>query len=209
MESFLESENPEPVVSPISDVESEFGHLPLTNCQGRPAIFDAFLRGFEFESRTSRGDFWRAYLSAIVISAVLAVFDISAGLMIANERGEAGYGVLSTVFAIAWVIPWVALNVRRLHDVGYSGWYLLWVLTGVGLIAVLYWQAQPSGEADRRFKEVIEPDQPLGVGRGFVAQPQAERAQAEDFTSVFWFAFLITAMSVVGILGLVWIIESR
>lgn len=38
---------------------------------------------------------------------------------------EAGLGVLSGIYTLAVLIPSLAVTVRRLHDIGRSGWWLL------------------------------------------------------------------------------------
>ena len=36
-----------------------------------------------------------------------------------------GTGVLSTIYILAVLIPSIAVSVRRMHDVGKSGWFYL------------------------------------------------------------------------------------
>jgi uncharacterized membrane protein YhaH (DUF805 family) len=38
---------------------------------------------------------------------------------------QAKHGVLSSVYILAMVVPSVAVAVRRLHDIGRSGWWFL------------------------------------------------------------------------------------
>ena len=45
---------------------------------------------------------------------------------------ETGMGLLTTLYSLAILIPSIAVGVRRLHDTGRSGWWLL-----IGLIPVL------------------------------------------------------------------------
>ena len=47
------------------------------------------------------------------------------------------YMMLSGVYSLATLVPGLALAVRRLHDVGKKGTYLLWCLTIIGAIPVL------------------------------------------------------------------------
>jgi len=43
-----------------------------------------------------------------------------------------GYGLISGLYTLAVLIPAIAVGVRRLHDVGKSGWMLL-----IGLIPLI------------------------------------------------------------------------
>ena len=48
------------------------------------------------------------------------------------------------IYGIAYILPSIALGVRRLHDVGRSGKWLWIGLTGIGCLPLLYWFLQPS-----------------------------------------------------------------
>ena len=41
-------------------------------------------------------------------------------------------------------LPGLCVSIRRLHDIGKSGWWLLITLTGIGNILLLYWFILPS-----------------------------------------------------------------
>jgi uncharacterized membrane protein YhaH (DUF805 family) len=50
------------------------------------------------------------------------------------------------------LLPNMALAVRRLHDTGRSGWWLLLMLVPfVGPLVLLYWYVQPSEEGPNQF----------------------------------------------------------
>lgn len=67
-----------------------------------------------FNGRARRKEYWMFFLFNVLISAVLGVID-----------GSAGNQVLSNVYTIALLLPSLAVAVRRMHDVGKSGWYIL------------------------------------------------------------------------------------
>lgn len=75
-----------------------------------------------FSGRAPRAEYWWFYLGTMVIQIPLTVMD--------KVTGDSD--VLSTVFSFAVLLPWLAVSVRRLHDVNRSGWWLLaWVLSFV------------------------------------------------------------------------------
>jgi len=47
--------------------------------------------------------------------------------------------LLSSLLSWVLLIPFIALSVRRLHDVGRAGWWVLLMLTGIGMIPLLCW----------------------------------------------------------------------
>ena len=77
----------------------------------------------EFEGRARRSEFWYYVLFNFIVSLGLGMVDAFTGL-----------GFLSGLYGLAVIIPGLALGVRRLHDTGKSGWWLL-----VGLIPVVGW----------------------------------------------------------------------
>lgn len=57
--------------------------------------------------------------------------------------------VVSNVVTYATVLPTVAVSIRRLHDVGRSGWWFLLTFTVVGGLLLLYWYVRPSKTVTR------------------------------------------------------------
>lgn len=78
-------------------------------------FIDVFFRHYaDFSGRLARGRFWGAYILYYVIYGVL--FGLEFALY--------GIPVVSSLFAVATIIPGLAMQVRRLHDVGKSGWWI-------------------------------------------------------------------------------------
>ena len=71
----------------------------------------------EFNGRSRRKEYWMFYLFSIIISGVLSVVDTSI-------LGLEGYGI-NTIYSLGVLVPTIAVGVRRMHDVGKSGWFLL------------------------------------------------------------------------------------
>jgi uncharacterized membrane protein YhaH (DUF805 family) len=101
-----------------------------------------------FRGRARRREYWTFVLVNAIIGIILvaigkltkmpgiATFGIG---MSRNEPGVFGIGVISDpllfqVYALATFLPFLAVEVRRLHDTGRTGWW--WLL---GLIPVLGW----------------------------------------------------------------------
>jgi uncharacterized membrane protein YhaH (DUF805 family) len=69
-----------------------------------------------FNGRARRAEYWYFILFNLIISIILGVIDGAAGLT--------SFGI-SNVYSLGVLIPSIAVGVRRMHDVGKSGWYLL------------------------------------------------------------------------------------
>lgn len=97
------------------------------------AIKRFFLKAFDFSSRASRAEYWWVALFQMLLIVVPAVLMavIIPGLYESVDEGAPGLAIEPLfafiligvgVLAIAMVVPHVALFVRRLHDIGKSGW---------------------------------------------------------------------------------------
>jgi uncharacterized membrane protein YhaH (DUF805 family) len=75
-----------------------------------------------FEGRARRKEYWMFTLASVIISLILVPIDIFAGLTIGEAGGN---GILGTIKGLILLVPGIAVAVRRMHDVGKSGWYML------------------------------------------------------------------------------------
>lgn len=90
-----------------------------------------------FSGRARRKEFWLYSLTVLVLSVILVIIDVTAG----TYDPASGYGVLSSIFYLAVLIPSIAVGVRRLHDTNRRGWwYLLILIPILGSIAmIIFW----------------------------------------------------------------------
>lgn len=101
------------------------------------AVKRMFQKYTRFDGRASRGEFWWAYLGMIVIWVPLYVL-----LLIASAANSSALtviiGALFVLFALAVIVPSIAISVRRLHDGGFSGWlYLLSLIPCVSIVVLV------------------------------------------------------------------------
>ena len=90
-----------------------------------------FTRYVDFNGRSRRSEYWWAYLAVVIISAVLT----------------AVLGELAYIWSLATLVPQIAITIRRLHDIGKSGWfYLIGLIPLAGPIILLVWMCQDSTE---------------------------------------------------------------
>ncbi|WP_428230902.1 DUF805 domain-containing protein [Flavobacterium sp.] len=69
-----------------------------------------------FNGRARRKEYWMFFLANILISFVLGFV---LGLV------SPTLGLVGNVYSLAVLIPGIAVGVRRMHDVGKSGWFLI------------------------------------------------------------------------------------
>jgi uncharacterized membrane protein YhaH (DUF805 family) len=76
----------------------------------------------DFNGRARRKEYWIFVLINFIITLGLGVLDQSLGTTF-GDYNEDGY--LETFYSLAILLPYLAVTVRRMHDVGKSGWYML------------------------------------------------------------------------------------
>ncbi|MDR0510164.1 MAG: DUF805 domain-containing protein [Rikenellaceae bacterium] len=78
-----------------------------------------------FSGRTRRKEFWMFLLFNLIFSIAASIIDNVLGTTFTIFGNEADFGPVYILYCIALFIPELAVNVRRLHDVGKSGWWIL------------------------------------------------------------------------------------
>src|SRR5688572_31168375 len=95
----------------------------------------------DFSGRAQRMEFWMFVLFNFLVSLGLAIIDAIIGL-----------GFLSPLYSLAVLIPSLAVGVRRLHDTGRSGWWLLiGLIPLIGIIILIVFWVQDSQPGDNAF----------------------------------------------------------
>lgn len=87
------------------------------------AIKDMFSKYAVFKGRTSRADFWWAMLAYFILTCI---FGFVVGFMSGLLGEDAGFvASILPLWYLATFIPVLAIQVRRLHDINKSGWFML------------------------------------------------------------------------------------
>jgi uncharacterized membrane protein YhaH (DUF805 family) len=102
--------------------------------------FEYFKEGFrkyaEFTGRATRKEFWMFMIFYTVIDLVLAIVDVTMGMVF-----------FTAIYWVICLVPRISITVRRLHDTGRSAWWLLIILIPLlGLIVLLVFLLQHSRE---------------------------------------------------------------
>jgi uncharacterized membrane protein YhaH (DUF805 family) len=98
------------------------------------AIKTCYSKYADFDGCASRSEYWWYMLFTVLASIAFSTV---------NE-------VLYGLFALANLLPSIAVTARRLHDTDRSGWLQLLVLIPlVGALILLYWYVQDSKRPNR------------------------------------------------------------
>ncbi|MCB1121117.1 MAG: DUF805 domain-containing protein [Verrucomicrobiae bacterium] len=95
-----------------------------------------------FEGRARRKEYWMFALFNIIIAVILLAVEIAIG----------GPGIVYMIYCLAVLLPSLAVCVRRLHDTGKSGWWILISLVpAVGGLILLVFMVMDSQPGDNQF----------------------------------------------------------
>lgn len=86
-----------------------------------------------FNGRARRTEYWMFVLFNIIFAAVAMFLDNMLGLIIDETFG---YGYIYLAYGLLVLIPGIAVVIRRLHDTGKSGWWIL--LSFIPLIGTIW-----------------------------------------------------------------------
>jgi len=96
---------------------------------------------FNVSGRARRTEYWMYLLVYVGIVIVASVLD-------AALNGQ----LISGLVALVHLIPTISVGVRRLHDIGRSGWWLLVVLIPlIGWLIALYWAVKEGDAQDNDY----------------------------------------------------------
>lgn len=102
----------------------------------------------DFSGRSRRKEYWMFVLFNMIFAIVAMILDNILGIAIE----EIGYGPLYGLYSLAVLIPGLAVAVRRLHDVGKSGWMILIALIPIiGAIWLLVLMVTDSNPGENQY----------------------------------------------------------
>jgi uncharacterized membrane protein YhaH (DUF805 family) len=98
----------------------------------------------EISGRARRKEYWSFYLINFVFAFIAAFLD---GILRTGFNGGRGTGIIYLLFTLVVFIPSLAVFIRRLHDVGKSGWWMFITLVPIigpfWLLAILLTDSDP------------------------------------------------------------------
>ncbi len=105
------------------------------------AVKTCFNKYATFSGRAVRSEYWWFVLFLIIANIVASVLDLAI-----MGNGGMGFQPISTIFALATLLPSLAAGARRLHDTGRTGWWLLIAFIPILGAIVLIWFLAQRGE---------------------------------------------------------------
>lgn len=112
------------------------------------AVSSVFSKYATFTGRARRSEYWWFCLFYAVVLIAAMILDNAMGL----NFDYSFYGPIYSIVGLAFFIPSLAVTIRRLHDIGKSGWNILWgIIPIIGAIILLVWAVTDSQVGPNRY----------------------------------------------------------
>ena len=124
-----------------------------------------------FSGRAQRAEYWYFLLFVNLAFVVLTI----GAMATADPMGRPSpvFTILQFILILGLTIPSLGVQVRRLHDIGKSGWFwFLNLVPCVGPLIMIIWAVQDSDPGDNQYGP-----NPKGIGG---PAPQTDKAEAGD-----------------------------
>ena len=124
------------------------------------SLTSVFNKYATFTGRARRSEYWwfsGCYFMLQIVfnfASLGMVAGVMSGEMSYNDPSYSLFMMASVVIGLGLFLPSLAVTVRRLHDIGKSGWNILWAaIPLIGIIIVLVWMCQDSDVVANKYGE--------------------------------------------------------
>ncbi len=118
------------------------------------AISSGFKNYVNPTGRAARSEFWYWTLFAVLASMAGELIDTAL-------LWSSTFSPVQTLVDLALFLPGLSVSIRRLHDIDRTGWWILLILTVVGIIVLLIWYCMRGTIGPDRFGP--DPLAPLAI----------------------------------------------
>ena len=129
---------------------------------GRPAHIMGFADAIQnvlmnnyvgFKGRASRSEYWWFTLFNLIVNIITFAIDSTLGTMITYDMGYVGFIAL-----LALIPPSICVSLRRLHDLGKRGWWILIaiipIVNFIGIFVILVFTLMEGEEHPNQYGNV-------------------------------------------------------
>lgn len=101
----------------------------------------------DFSSRSTRKQYWMFTLFYVIFFFLLLLIDNLLGVY--DKTAEVG--LFSTIYTLGLLLPYFGILARRLHDAGYSAWWMLLLLIPFGPLIILIFTLLDSEKLENKY----------------------------------------------------------
>jgi len=111
-----------------------------------------------FTGRAQRMEYWMFTLFNVLAVIVL----LAIGAALSDPENGAGFSI-AVIYYVGTIIPTVALTVRRLHDIGRSGWWMLIAFVPLASIVLVIFMCMDSQQGSNDYGPNPKGDTPVSI----------------------------------------------
>lgn len=112
------------------------------------AVISGFKNIGNFSGRATRSEFWWYYLFVTLLAIAVGLIEIFVfGIELDSEMDQ----MITRITQAVTTALTLSVFIRRLHDTGKSGWWLLIIFTIIGLIPLVYWLAKDTSPEGNKY----------------------------------------------------------
>lgn len=98
----------------------------------------AWQRAADFSGRSRRTEYWMFQLFNLLLGLALGLVGFFTGFLLSERDGFNVFAICLGIYGIVSFVPALSVTVRRLHDIGRSGWwYFIGIVPLIGGIILL------------------------------------------------------------------------
>lgn len=132
--------------------ENETTETEIVGMTINEAVKSCFSKYATFTGRASRSEYW---MFALFFWLVTILFGITVIALATNQTLAIIIMILYSLFVLAVLLPSWAVSIRRLHDIGKSGWWsLVNFIPYIGCIIFLYFMCKKSAPDNKYGKKL-------------------------------------------------------
>jgi uncharacterized membrane protein YhaH (DUF805 family)/cold shock CspA family protein len=157
---------PAAIAPPSPAAPQHFGRFATDTDQAEPTgLWGYFRRAVTekyvtFSGRARRKEYWGYFLFWLIALLTVSVLAMIADGAVGNlDRGDGPLITLTVdgLFVLATFLPGLAITIRRIHDIGLSGWlYLLVFIPSIGALIIFVFTLIPSQKNENKWGPVPE-----------------------------------------------------
>ena len=107
-----------------------------------------------FSGRARRNEFWMFQIYNVLVAfIILPIISVNLVIILGGsfEIFLIAYGLSMGIYSLGTGVPSLAVSVRRLHDIGRSGWWLLIGLVPVASLILIFWYLSDSKAEENKY----------------------------------------------------------
>jgi uncharacterized membrane protein YhaH (DUF805 family) len=100
----------------------------------------AWQRATDFSGRSRRTEYWMFQLFNVLVALAVGLLAFGCGALVSEKDGINFLAMCMGMFGLVSFIPALSITIRRLHDIGKSGWwyFIAFVPLIGGLILLIF-----------------------------------------------------------------------